>query len=83
MRDQTFGLQRRALLLFPASTVLGAACNAQPALKWPIGPVRFVVPFPAGAAPDVLIRFIGVKLSETWGSLSSSITNRAAAELSA
>jgi tripartite-type tricarboxylate transporter receptor subunit TctC len=34
--------------------------------SWPSGPVRFVVPFPAGSAPDVLIRFVGVKLTEKW-----------------
>jgi tripartite-type tricarboxylate transporter receptor subunit TctC len=29
--------------------------------------VKFVVPFPAGAAPDVLIRLVGAKLSDKWG----------------
>ena len=37
------------------------------AAKWPTQPVRFVVPFPAGSAPDVLIRLVGVKLTEKWG----------------
>ncbi len=35
--------------------------------KWPTQPVRFVVPFPAGSAPDVLIRFVSVKLGDKWG----------------
>ena len=38
-----------------------------PVPKWPTQPVRFVVPFPAGSAPDVLIRQVGVKLTEKWG----------------
>jgi tripartite-type tricarboxylate transporter receptor subunit TctC len=29
--------------------------------------VRFVVPFPAGAAPDVLVRLIGDRLTQKWG----------------
>lgn len=63
-----FKRQRRNVLVAAAALVLGAAAQAQaqPA-KWPSGPVRFVVPFPAGAAPDVLIRFVGVKLSQVWG----------------
>lgn len=40
--------------------------SALPA-KWPTQPVRFIVPFPAGSAPDVLIRQVGVKLTEKWG----------------
>lgn len=41
------------------------AAHAQP--KWPTQPVRFVVPFPAGSAPDVLIRHVAIKLGEKWG----------------
>jgi tripartite-type tricarboxylate transporter receptor subunit TctC len=37
------------------------------AVRWPSAPVRFVVPFPAGSAPDVLIRLVGIKLTEKWG----------------
>ncbi len=61
-------LRRRAAILAAVAVALGASAQAQPAAAtWPKGPVRFVVPFPAGAAPDVLIRFIGVKLSQRWG----------------
>ena len=35
--------------------------------KWPVQAVRFVVPFPAGSAPDVLIRLVGIKLTDKWG----------------
>ena len=35
--------------------------------KWPAQAVRFVVPFPAGSAPDVLIRLVGIKLTDKWG----------------
>jgi tripartite-type tricarboxylate transporter receptor subunit TctC len=66
--SQLFQRQRRAMVLAASAFVLGASAQAQTtAAKWPTGPVRFVVPFPAGAAPDVLIRFVGIKLSEKWG----------------
>jgi tripartite-type tricarboxylate transporter receptor subunit TctC len=35
--------------------------------KWPTKAVRVVVPFPAGSAPDVLLRHVGVALGEKWG----------------
>ncbi|OUM00164.1 hypothetical protein A8M77_22710 [Variovorax sp. JS1663] len=54
-----------ALLL---SSLLPAAAVAQgTSSRWPAQPVRFVVPFPAGSAPDVLIRHVGAKLGEKWG----------------
>jgi tripartite-type tricarboxylate transporter receptor subunit TctC len=64
-------LQRRRALVLAVSALaaaLGSGAQAQTtAAKWPTSAVRFVVPFPAGAAPDVLIRFVGIKLSEKWG----------------
>jgi len=60
----------RRWLLAPALFLLALTAAAQvptAAAKWPAQPVRFVVPFPAGSAPDVLIRFVGVKLSNKWG----------------
>ncbi|MDB5965356.1 MAG: extra-cytoplasmic solute receptor [Polaromonas sp.] len=55
-----------ALGLAAAAALPGAHAQTAPA-KWPTQPVRFVVPFPAGSAPDVLIRFVGIKLTEKWG----------------
>ena len=37
------------------------------ALAWPTRFVRFVVPFPAGVAPDVGCRVLTARLSEIWG----------------
>jgi tripartite-type tricarboxylate transporter receptor subunit TctC len=34
---------------------------------WPNKPVRFVVPFPAATATDVIARTIGQKLGDKWG----------------
>jgi tripartite-type tricarboxylate transporter receptor subunit TctC len=47
-----------------ASPFGGRVAHAQP---WPAQPVRFVVPFPAGVAPDVGCRLIAARLSEKWG----------------
>lgn len=60
---------RRAWLL---SVVASAGAVARPAPAsavgaWPTQPVRFVVPFPAASAPDVLIRFVGMQLAQRWG----------------
>ncbi|MDB5863911.1 MAG: extra-cytoplasmic solute receptor [Betaproteobacteria bacterium] len=35
--------------------------------KWPSRPIRMVVPFPPGAASDVLSRTVGQRLSEIYG----------------
>jgi len=56
-----------AVALVATAAVLPRAQAQTPAVKWPTQPVRFVVPFPAGSAPDVLIRLVGVKLTEKWG----------------
>jgi tripartite-type tricarboxylate transporter receptor subunit TctC len=47
-----------------APVLVGRAAFAQP---WPRRFVRFVVPFPAGVAPDVGCRVLTARLSEMWG----------------
>ena len=37
------------------------------AADYPSRPIRFVVPFTAGSASDLLARMVGPKLSEAWG----------------
>ena len=37
------------------------------AQTWPVKPIRIVSPNPAGGTSDILIRMIGVKLTESWG----------------
>lgn len=43
---------------------VNAGANAQ---AWPVKPVRFILPAPAGSAPDFLSRTLAPKLSEIWG----------------
>ena len=54
------------ILLVMIAALVGVTAQAQNK-PWPTSAVRFVVPFPAGSAPDVLIRHVGVKLTEKWG----------------
>ncbi|MGH8858366.1 MAG: tripartite tricarboxylate transporter substrate binding protein [Polaromonas sp.] len=62
---------RRTALLAGAAAALVAlapAAMAQPsAAGYPNKPVRFVVPFPAASATDVVARTVGQKLGEKWG----------------
>jgi tripartite-type tricarboxylate transporter receptor subunit TctC len=63
-------LARRAissLVIGAGISVAHAQTSPGAAVRWPTQPVHFVVPFPAGSAPDVVIRQVGVKLSEKWG----------------
>jgi tripartite-type tricarboxylate transporter receptor subunit TctC len=50
---------------------LWSAAWACPGTSWaqgyPAKPVRYVVPFPAGASPDIIARVITERLSRTWG----------------
>lgn len=60
---------KRWILTIAIMTVIAAPiANAQSSTsQWPTQPVRMVLPVPAGSAPDVLARLVGVKLTERWG----------------
>jgi tripartite-type tricarboxylate transporter receptor subunit TctC len=48
-------------------TVLTACTCAQAGEGWPLKAVRFIVPFPAGSAPDIVARSIGDVISRNSG----------------
>ena len=54
------GRKALAILLFTAASPVFSQ-------GYPVKPIRIVVPFTAGSASDILARFIGPKLYETWG----------------
>lgn len=62
---------KRTLLAGACSCAFGVAYAGAPAkgidAGYPSRPVRFVVPYPTGGAPDLMARTIGTHLTETWG----------------
>lgn len=52
------------LLLAAAAFVFSSLVNAQ---AYPERPVRVIVPFPAGATMDYVVRLVSSRLSEDWG----------------
>jgi tripartite-type tricarboxylate transporter receptor subunit TctC len=55
---------RRALL---AGLALPALARAQPATRWPMRPLRLIVPFTPGGSTDILARALGAELQEALG----------------
>lgn len=47
--------------------ILPAIASGQATPDWPQGPIRFIVPFPAGSGTDVNARLIGERLSQAVG----------------
>jgi tripartite-type tricarboxylate transporter receptor subunit TctC len=64
-------LARRRLRLSAAialAALLGSPYQLQAQTPtWPNKPVRLIVPFPAGAAPDVIARLVAERLGAQWG----------------
>lgn len=61
----TFSLTRRIALAAASAALLLPAAFAQSA-PYPSQQIKFVVPYPAGGATDVLARTVGQKLGEAW-----------------
>mgnify|MGYP001597689825 FL=1 len=58
-----------SLIVGPSMLVFSgfALAQAVPGETYPNRPVRFIVPFAAGGAVDILSRTVGQKLTEMWG----------------
>jgi tripartite-type tricarboxylate transporter receptor subunit TctC len=54
-------------LLVAAAAVLLCSPAASLAQSYPMRPVRYLVPFPAGGSPDIVARLLGERLSKMWG----------------
>jgi tripartite-type tricarboxylate transporter receptor subunit TctC len=59
--------RRRFLHSAAAAVAAAAGPRAAAALDYPARPVRIVVPYPAGIAPDIVTRLIAQSLSEKFG----------------
>jgi tripartite-type tricarboxylate transporter receptor subunit TctC len=62
-------ITRRSFATIGAASALAPALVSRAALAqpWPTRFVRFIVPFPAGVAPDVGCRVLSARFSEMWG----------------
>jgi tripartite-type tricarboxylate transporter receptor subunit TctC len=58
--------RRQFVLAMTAAALTAMACSAR-AQSYPTRPVRIVVGFPAGLAPDIIARVVGQRLSERLG----------------
>ena len=57
-----------ALLAFhPAASWAQAAPSTSSGQAYPLKPVRYVVPFPAGGSPDIIARLIAERFTRMWG----------------
>ena len=61
-----------------AALLLAGASGAAHAQTYPSATVKLIVPVPAGGVTDTMARIVAQRLTEAWGSRSSSITVRAA-----
>lgn len=61
--------RRRQLALIACAVLFGITSTFSTAMAqiWPSKPVRMIVPFPAGAAPDVIARLMAERLRQVWG----------------
>ena len=65
-----FTSHRLLILVAGYAFALGAlCCVAQSAVAqpYPVKPIRFIVPYPAGGGTDIIARLIGAKLTDAWG----------------
>ena len=56
-----------ALFVAPVIAMASSLSHAQTAQKFPVRPIRIIVPFTAGSASDLIARRVGAKMSEDWG----------------
>jgi tripartite-type tricarboxylate transporter receptor subunit TctC len=61
-------IAKELLMGWPLAVATAAALPASVfAQGYPVKPVRYVVPFPAGASPDIVARIITERFSRMWG----------------
>jgi tripartite-type tricarboxylate transporter receptor subunit TctC len=66
--EDGMGILSKALSIVAFVAAIAPTAHAADADKtWPVRTVRFIVPFPAGMAPDVAARLFADGLSKRWG----------------
>ncbi|HEV7820413.1 MAG TPA: tripartite tricarboxylate transporter substrate-binding protein, partial [Burkholderiales bacterium] len=56
----------KVLLVVAAAAALWC-CSVSCAQPYPVKPLRYVVPFPAGGSPDIVARLLADRLGRMWG----------------
>src|SRR5687767_7621435 len=56
-----------AVFVGSVAAIAGNVSHAQTAQKFPVRPMRIIVPFTPGSASDLIARRVGAKMSENWG----------------
>lgn len=59
--------KRRQALIFALAVLAWRFPAPSSAQSYPTKPVRYIVPFPASASPDIIARLITERLSRMWG----------------
>ena len=67
MRVQTLQAVWPRLAIALLSLLWASAWGQSPGTPYPTKPIRFVVPYPAGAGNDLLARMMGQKMAERFG----------------
>ena len=62
-------MKRRAFAALAVGLALAPSWALAQGTAFPNKPVKFIVPYAAGGAVDVLARTIGQSLGKTWGKL--------------
>ena len=60
-------IKRRPASIFALAILACYFPAVSSAQSYPAKPVRYIVPFPAGASPDIIARLITERLSRMWG----------------
>ena len=60
-------IARRGLMALPLLAAVPALAQAQGTERYPSRPIRFVVPFAAGAATDLRARIFAERMAADWG----------------
>src|SRR4051812_43964321 len=57
----------RILLQYAVPMLAAWPCAAHAQDKYPVKPIRWIVPFPPGGSTTIIARIMGQKLAERWG----------------
>ncbi|HET7158797.1 MAG TPA: tripartite tricarboxylate transporter substrate-binding protein, partial [Burkholderiales bacterium] len=60
-------LKTSAFLIGTVVALAGNVSYAQTTQKFPVRPIRIIVPFTPGSASDLIARRVGSRMSENWG----------------